>query len=316
MNKEYIKEKQPILYNLFSNAKSKNKMPHLLLLYGEPSCNLLDIAFYLAKSINCPNDTFACNNCVRCTKFDKEIRPDFVFIDGDDHIIKKPEIDELQKHFQYGAIENNTTVVYILNEIQNITSEASNSLLKFLEEPKVNTLAILTSSNISKVLPTIHSRSTLIHILNDKDIYNDILKITNNTKQSYIISKLTGSKQKITELSNSIDFLDIVDTSLSFVKSLETSTNKASFILLNEVSKNYKQSSKSTLLYKVLTIILTEAINTNNKNNIFELAKEKLVKLKNKILNIINLLNETINKQIANLNTTGIIGQINTILLN
>lgn len=314
MNKEYIKKKQNILFTFFENAKTKNKIPHLILLHSDPKANLLDIAFYLAKSINCKQDSFACNKCSRCEKFDKQIHPDFHFIDGSDHTIKKEEVDELQNHFSLGAIENDTTVVYIINEIQNITSEASNALLKFFEEPKVNVVAILTTTNITKVLPTIVSRSSLVNIKVDVDIYSDIYKITQNTAVSTVISNITGNKQQILQLANSTEFLTMVEVCLHFMSCLQANEKQATFILLNEAVTNFKQQAKALLFYKVLSIILIDSINKQNSNP-FNLNKELLFEKKDKIISIINLLNQAIYKQQANLNMIGIIGQINYILL-
>ena len=62
------------------------------------------------------------------------------------------------------SVENNGKV-YILKNIDNATTQAMNSLLKFLEEPVEEVYAILTTKNINKVLPTIQSRCQVIKLL-------------------------------------------------------------------------------------------------------------------------------------------------------
>jgi hypothetical protein len=54
--------------------------------------------------------------------------------------------------------------VYILDDIENATTEALNAFLKNLEEPQDNLFYILTASNLSKVLPTIASRCQIIKV--------------------------------------------------------------------------------------------------------------------------------------------------------
>lgn len=50
----------------------------------------------------------------------------------------------------------------IIKKANRLTSEAANSLLKFLEEPQANTFFILLSDNLDSILPTIVSRSAVL----------------------------------------------------------------------------------------------------------------------------------------------------------
>lgn len=55
--------------------------------------------------------------------------------------------------------------IYMLENIENSTPEAMNSLLKVLEEPIDGVYAIFTCQNLSRVLPTIQSRCQVIQLL-------------------------------------------------------------------------------------------------------------------------------------------------------
>ena len=68
-------------------------------------------------------------------------------------------------NFNQTALERKGIMVYVIHEVENMTIEAINSLLKFLEEPCPNTFAILTTRNESKVLPTIISRCESVRML-------------------------------------------------------------------------------------------------------------------------------------------------------
>src|SRR5699024_8380420 len=53
--------------------------------------------------------------------------------------------------------------VYIIEQFEKRTPQAENSILKFLEEPPENTIAISLTRNNSGILPTIHWRRQHIH---------------------------------------------------------------------------------------------------------------------------------------------------------
>lgn len=50
----------------------------------------------------------------------------------------------------------------VIYEAENATTEAGNALLKILEEPPDETFIILTTTNLSKILPTIVSRCQIV----------------------------------------------------------------------------------------------------------------------------------------------------------
>lgn len=78
--------------------------------------------------------------------------------------IKKEEIINLKESFKTKSIYNDNRI-YIIEEAEKLTSSSSNTLLKFLEEPNQNIVAILITSNKNKVINTIVSRCQIIRIL-------------------------------------------------------------------------------------------------------------------------------------------------------
>ena len=77
--------------------------------------------------------------------------------------IIKEEILALQEEFKHFS-QINENRVYIIDGVEKMNEHASNSILKFLEEPEQNIYAFLISANIAKVLPTIKSRCQIINI--------------------------------------------------------------------------------------------------------------------------------------------------------
>ena len=164
MDKETFEKTQAKLAKLFLNSRKSNRLSHAYLLYGEINSPLVDSAMYLAKSLYCTKDLLACNSCLECQKFEENNHPDFTFIDGRAKGLKKEDINYLSEKYSLGTVEKNHTACYIIGEISNITEEAANALLKFLEEPSTPLVAILTTTNIEKCLPTIVSRCVTVKV--------------------------------------------------------------------------------------------------------------------------------------------------------
>ena len=161
----YLKKYQPIIYKTFVNALQENHLSHAYLLSGAPGTPLLETAKFLAKSILCDEpDPLACNNCITCLRIDDNNYPDFIVYDGSESTIKKDEVTSIETQFDKEAFEAKGIMIYILHLVENMTPEAVNSILKFLEEPGKNIYAFLTTNNESSVLPTILSRCQCLRL--------------------------------------------------------------------------------------------------------------------------------------------------------
>lgn len=162
---KYLAKTQPIIYKTFINSLENEKLSHAYLLVGAPGTPLKEVAIYLAKSIICDaRDPLACNNCISCLRIEHNNYPDFLIFDGSKESIKKDYIESIESQFEKTAVERKGIMVYIIHLIENMTNVAINSILKFLEEPKKNVYAFLTTNNENSILPTIVSRCQTMHL--------------------------------------------------------------------------------------------------------------------------------------------------------
>lgn len=68
---------------------------------------------------------------------------------------------ELKKMTKFSFSEK---TAFVIEDIDQASTEALNAFLKNLEEPSKNTIYILTSSNLENILPTIVSRCEVINV--------------------------------------------------------------------------------------------------------------------------------------------------------
>ena len=188
---KYLKKYQTVIYQTFVNSLQKGQLSHAYLISGTNGSPLLDIAKFFAKSILCDDPSpLACNSCITCLRVDDDNYPDFFVFDGSKSTIKKDAVTTIESSFEKKAFENKGIRIYILHLIENMTIEAINSILKFLEEPGQQIYAFLTTNNENSILPTIISRCQVLRMkLIDKNIViNDAVSFGVDKKDAELLS--------------------------------------------------------------------------------------------------------------------------------
>ncbi len=144
------------LDNLFADGRC----PHAVLIDGSSEVQREHLALLTAKMIVCENKgRTPCGMCEHCRKASERIHPDIISI-------KKPDD---KKNFRKDDVKNMVAdayltpneadkKVYVIFELQNMTEESQNLLLKILEEPPVYTTFVLTSQSANAVIGTVLSR--------------------------------------------------------------------------------------------------------------------------------------------------------------
>lgn len=141
-----------------SNSIKLNRTSHAYLFSGSRGTGKTTTAKILAKVMNCENGpaTEPCNSCANCLAITAGSSMDVVEMDA----ASNRGIDEIRSLREriYLAPTTGRTKVYIIDEVHMLTVEASNALLKMLEEPPANTIFVLATTEPHKILPTIVSR--------------------------------------------------------------------------------------------------------------------------------------------------------------
>ena len=94
---------------------------------------------------------------VNVTYEDLEKNGDLIIVNGDNGTIKTEEIESIKERFKTTSLLNSQRI-YVINGIEKLNMYAANKLLKFLEEPEDDIVAILITENKNNVIETIISR--------------------------------------------------------------------------------------------------------------------------------------------------------------
>ena len=140
---------------------SSGNIPHAFLFSGPKGTGKTSAARILAKIVNCQKQgSEPCNKCDQCKSITKGINIDVIEIDAASH----RGIDDIRN--LRDAVKLSPSLakkkVYIIDEAHMLTTEASNALLKTLEEPPDHVVFVLATTNPEKLIGTIRSRTTEI----------------------------------------------------------------------------------------------------------------------------------------------------------
>ena len=159
MLEDYLNE-QKLATTILLDSLNNDKLVQAYLFVCNDINYLEDYAKEFSKKILSKDEN---NNISK--QIDENNFPDLKIISPEGQFIKKEQLSELQKEFQTKPIISNKKI-YIIRECEKMNSSSANSILKFLEEPSDDIIAILLTTNINMVMPTIISRCQIINLNN------------------------------------------------------------------------------------------------------------------------------------------------------
>jgi DNA polymerase-3 subunit delta' len=137
-----------------------DRLSHAYLFVGPDGVGKSLTAKELAKAINCQEVKLdSCDRCLICERINNFNHPDVKWIKSDASFgsIKIEQVRQMRNDINLTPYESHKKI-YIIQEAEAMTEEASNALLKTLEEPSLNSLLILTTQAPERLLTTIVSR--------------------------------------------------------------------------------------------------------------------------------------------------------------
>ncbi len=140
------------------NAVRDGRVTHAYLFSGPRGTGKTSSARILAKALNCANPDAGepCGVCTSCVEIAEGRSLDVVELDA----ASNRGVDAMRDLVSRANLGTpGRWKVYIVDEVHMLTTEASNTLLKTLEEPPGHVIFVLATTEPQKVLPTIRSRT-------------------------------------------------------------------------------------------------------------------------------------------------------------
>jgi DNA polymerase-3 subunit gamma/tau len=167
-----------------ANAIQSGRVAHAYIFAGVRGVGKTTTARILAKALNCAKGPTAepDNTCDSCREITEGRSLDVLEIDAASNR-GIDQIRELREMVRYAPAKGRNKVV-ILDEAHQLTDEASNALLKTLEEPPEGVIFILATTRAEDLVETIKSRAQLFnfHALEFKEIAGQIEHIAKQEK--------------------------------------------------------------------------------------------------------------------------------------
>ncbi len=286
---------QPIPWTILKREINKNKLAHAYLFESNGYIGTFDLALALAKTLLCPynySNNQKCVNCTQCNNIDNGNYPEIKIIEADGMWIKKEQLLELQEQFSTKSVINKRKI-YIIKDADKLNNVAANSLLKFIEEPEENIIAILISPTRYQLLDTIVSRCQIISFNQTSlkgNLVEKVAKYLYNTTSA--INEFITNEKSIDKINKVIDFVNFYEKNgldtLLYTYELWTSTfkNKEDLIIAFEILLLYYRDLLNYMCNQELEIFIDyndnyQKLSENNTINQVCLKIDKIIELKN-----------------------------------
>lgn len=214
------------------------RLPHAILLYGTAGIGKVALAELFAQSLLCEQvqaDGLPCQACASCGWFRQYSHPDYrrirpetldeeeVTSEGDDGKAEKASKTKASREIvinQVRALSDFMSIsthrqgkrVVLLYPAEALNVPAANALLKSLEEPQSNTVFILVTHSLDRLLPTILSRCHKIAMsFPAKDLALSWLKQQEVNQAEELLALQGGAPLAAYELAQSGQYQELQD---------------------------------------------------------------------------------------------------------
>lgn len=230
-----------------------NKFPQSLLVTGDVGVGLSTIGRYIAEL--------------------RRVKPMVILPEKDEKIdIEKGIIgvDSMRRLLDDVRTKTSGDRIVIIDYAERMTHQAQNAFLKLLEEPSENTYYILVSSSVSKLLPTITSRTECLTIrpvtIEQSNELLDSLGVTDAVKRSQLLFMGGGRPAELYRLTNNNDYFASRSESVRDARELLRGTVYQKLLIAHKYKDN--RSMVLTLLLDVSNILKRSIITNPNVDTI------------------------------------------------
>ncbi len=282
------KQRQDLSYLL-----NKGKLSSTVLFTGLSGIGKSLVANELIKKIFCTEANSPCNSCKNCNLIKSQTHPDYIFIEPNEK--GKIPIGDANEVGTIRWLINKLTkksisgrYAVIIKDIDVLTAQSQNALLKTIEEPPEGTTIILTASNKSQLLPTIISRC--FHVPFSPLSFEEMKEILSK-------KELNGNIDLLAEISGGSIETALLLSNESVFSQLLTITEEISDCVDDKkdpIDLNFTELKKIVTIPKIITILIeiyrSFLLNSINKKEIHRAFSGIVLTDQEKLRTIIKIL--------------------------
>ena len=210
----------------------------------------------------------------------KEIRADGMWI-------KKEQMLNLKYEFKTKVLNSNKRI-YLIYEADKLNKSSSNSILKFLEEPEEDIVAILTTNNLGGVLNTIVSRCQIINLPK-----SDTKNLSYDESLYFLFKNIVEKEEYIKD-----DYgKSFIKSTLKFILELEEQKERMICFSKQTFHNVFKKREEVDICFQIMILFYKDVFSYKNdsKPKFFSEFEEELSKIsqnntKNSLISKINIL--------------------------
>lgn len=201
-----------------SQRLEKDQLAHAYL-FKAPVEDGYALAQALSLAVFCEQG--GCGQCIECQHVLQEQHPDLHVIRGEGEsrhpLIKLKQVHQLIAQVALPPVQSSHQI-FILMHAENMQKESSNALLKTLEEPSSNSIIILLTPFLERILPTIRSRTQILSLATPLPRSEDLLADSEDPEKFWRWKQLEAirSAPQIDSLTQHLEGLTPAELGLQF----------------------------------------------------------------------------------------------------
>ena len=271
----YLEEEQPLVYRQLSNMIKKGHVPHALIFYGDSSSSKKEMAKYFIKLIYAKWLNVSLEESYMSKKIDEETSLNVFWIKKDKKTVTS--VDVVREY----VYESNQTSLeegprfFIFEDADSLNINASNALLKFVEEPIDDVYIIFIIENLNNLLDTIISRCQLINFrpLNINALHEKL----RGEYPEYILNPIleyTQKEERVREIIRDEEMMSIYNLVIDMF-SEKYELNDSIILILNEEYSLLNDDVKQDFFISLMIIYLRDILNIFIGNDDIKFISEK-----------------------------------------
>ena len=287
---------------LLEDDLTRGQVSHAYLFAGPESVGKFAVAKRMAHILQCEGNF--CGECHVCKEIEKGYHGDTIEMADDGDTVKIESVRKLMDRSNMSG--QSPKKILLMQNIERMTLESSNALLKTLEDPTGDTVFLLTTSNVKDVIQTILSRVRMVKFgrLADEvvvDLMRKMHPLIEEDMVAAVAEMALGRPGKALDLLDDRELFERYRTMYEDVEQfLRAPDRTKQFLYIEELTKAAKEDGHSLLkeFLDVFQVVLRRELLVNAEGKRAILGRDKILQLLDKVMEAQYLLQRNINARL------------------